>query len=61
MTPEEQRLFNNATPAARALMKTAKQLQREKSRKEFKDALLKSASSQPIPSQPATPNRPKRT
>jgi hypothetical protein len=61
MSPEEERLFNNSTPAAKALIKTAKKLQRERSRNEFKAALLKAAGAQPIPTQPATPTRPKRT
>ena len=53
MTPEEKRLFDNATPAAKNLFQEAKQLQRAKRRAEWKAAQIKQAQLIPIPAQSA--------
>lgn len=49
MSPEEQDLFDKATPAARDLFKQAKAMQREQRRAEYKAMLLKQSQNQPVP------------
>lgn len=61
MTPEEERLFKNATPAARDLFQQAKKLQRDKRRAEFKAALMKQTQLTPVPATSAFAVRPDKT
>lgn len=58
MTPEEKRLFEGATPAAKNLFKEATRLQRQKRREEWKAAQIRQANLVPIPAQSAFAVRP---